>query len=210
MYVPAHFAETEPEALAAIMRASPFATLVTMLDGAPFATHLPLLHEADGSAHGRIVGHMARQNPHWRAFDGGGETLAIFHGPHAYVSPTWYAGQPNVPTWNYAAVHAYGVPGVVEDPDRARALLDRLIAAYETDWSLAGLPPSYVAGMARGIVTFEIPIARIEGKCKLSQNRTEEDRGRVAVRLAASTDTTDRQVAAMMVPARPTGGKAEP
>src|SRR3546814_7071149 len=90
---------------------------------------------------------MARQNPQWRWFADGGESLIVFHGPHAYVSPTWYERQPAVPTWNYATVHAYGRPHIVEEPARERALLDRLVAAYETEWSLAGLPASSIEGM---------------------------------------------------------------
>src|SRR3546814_11682458 len=100
------------------MRDCPFATLVTTFEGAPFATHLPLLHEAEGGPHGRIVGHMARQNPQWRGFADGGEALIVFHGPHAYVSPTWYERQPAVPTWNYPTVHASG-------RDRKRAVWGR-------------------------------------------------------------------------------------
>ncbi|MFN4090871.1 MAG: FMN-binding negative transcriptional regulator [Alphaproteobacteria bacterium] len=201
MYVPTQFAESDPAQLAAIMRDAPFATLVTVVDGAPFATHLPLLHETESGTNGRIVGHMARQNPHWRSFGGSAETLAIFHGPHAYVSPTWYAAQPSVPTWNYAVVHAYGRPSIVEDAARARTLLDRLIAAFEADWSLTGLPPAYVEGMMRGIVTFEMPVARIEGKAKLSQNRTADDRARVARRLAGAPDTAEARTGAMMTDA---------
>src|SRR5688572_2480299 len=115
MYVPKHFSESDPETLTGIVAAYGFATLVTDVDGAPSATHVPLLLEGNCAPGGRLVGHVARANPHWRSFDGR-TALAIFHGPHGYVSPRWYATSPAVPTWNYAAVHAYGAPRVIDDP----------------------------------------------------------------------------------------------
>ena len=120
MYIPKSFQVTDPEVLAAFIRAHSFATLVSAVDGTPFATHLPLLLDQ-----GTLLGHVARANPHWQAFDGQREALAIFHGPHAYISPTWYATGPAVPTWNYAAVHVYGAPRLIEGEALA-ALVDRL------------------------------------------------------------------------------------
>ena len=113
------------------MRAHPFATLVSVADGAPFATHVPLLLDAERGPLGTLVGHVAAPNPHSAAFDERAQALAIFHGPHAYVSPRWYASGPNVPTWNYVAVHAIGRPRGIDDPARVRALLARTAAVFE-------------------------------------------------------------------------------
>jgi transcriptional regulator len=128
--------------------------------------------------------------------------LVVFSGAHAYVSPSWYAQHPSVPTWNYVAVHAYGVPRVIEDPGDVRALLDRLVRTFEdgrpTPWRMDALSDSYVDGMTRGIVAFEIPIARLEGKAKLSQNRPAGDQARVRAALAAEGDPLARAVAELM------------
>lgn len=201
MYLPRHFAESDRARLHALMREHEFATLVTVVEGKPFATHLPLLLDPDRGEHGVLLGHMARANPQWRGFDGTAEALAIFAGPHAYVSPRLYATHPSVPTWNYAAVHAYGAPRLLEE-EAARGLLARTVARFEGTgdgaWSMAGLPEEYVAGMLRGLVAFEIELARIEGKFKLSQNRPEEDRRRVAAALEGGRDPLGRGVAALM------------
>lgn len=200
MYVPTHFSEDDPARLRALIDENAFATLVTAEDGRPFATHLPLLLDPGRGPHGVLLGHMARANPQWRSFGGGAEALAIFAGPHAYVSPRWYATQPSVPTWNYAAVHAYGVPRILDDAAEAREALARLTARLEGDggWSMDGLPESYLAGMMRGIVAFEIPVARLEGKFKLSQNRSATDRRRVVAALEAGAAPLDRDIAALM------------
>ena len=128
MYVPKHFAEDDPATLRAYIEANPFATIVTMLDGELIATHVPVLLDGDAAAGGTLVGHVARANPHWRAFDGVTESLVIFAGPHAYVSPAWYTETPAVPTWNYTAVHVYGVAKAIEDPEAILPVIDRLIA----------------------------------------------------------------------------------
>lgn len=185
MYVPTVFAEDDPATLVGLMRGASFATLITSSGGAPTATHLPLLlDEAEASA-GRLLGHVARANDHWRDFDGATEALAIFQGPHAYISPSWYESENMVPTWNYAAVHAYGRPRVIEDPDAVLAVLARLVATYESDatgnWSMAKGDAEIMRGMTKGIVAFEMPIERVEGKWKMSQNRKPEDaRGAIA------------------------------
>ena len=135
MYIPRHFHETDPARLFALMEQHRFALLVTSEGGVPVATHLPLLVERDAARGDRLVGHMARANPQWRAFSEEREVLAIFEGPHAYVSPSWYAEQPSVPTWNFAAVHAYGRPRVLEDPAEVlrvlRASVDTFEAGFE-------------------------------------------------------------------------------
>ena len=181
MYVPAHFREDDPATLAALMQAHSFALLVTAdADGVPFATHQPLIYERAGGSNGRLLGHVARANPQWQHFASGKPALAIFQGPHAYISPRWYEVRPAVPTWNYAAVHAYGAPRIIEDATQVRTLLERLASIYESDqpkpWSLAEEPEPFLAGMQRGIVAFEIPIERLEGKWKMSQNRKLQDR----------------------------------
>lgn len=176
MYVPKDFANDDRVALDNVIRANPFGLLVGELDGSPYATHLPFLLDGD-----RLLAHFARGNPHWKAIDGKCEMLAVFSGPHAYVSPTWYLSRQAVPTWNYVAVHVYGAPRVIEDATQIRDQMDRLVDEYEGGgWTLDGQEPDFVTRMSRGIVAFEMPVGRIEGKFKLSQNRPVEDRDRVA------------------------------
>lgn len=208
MYVPKHFEVTDPAWCHALMRAQSFALMITADDaGAPFATHLPILLDEPRGPLGTLRGHVARANPHWRYLAAGRPTLVVFSGAHAYVSPSWYATHPAVPTWNYVAVHASGTGTLVEDPERVRTLLADLVHVYEAPgpeaWSFEGLAPDYVAGMQKGIVAFEIPIARLEGKAKLSQNRDAVDRGRTREALAASDDPVARAVAALMAGAPP-------
>ena len=202
MYVPQAFAEQDVARIRAFLDANGFAILVGAVKGRPFATHVPLLYDPDRGEHGTLTGHMARANPHWRGFDGATEALAVFAGPHCYVSPRWYEMHPSVPTWNYAAVHAYGVPRPIEDAAAVRSLLARTTAQYEGTgqdaWSMDGLPDPHVENMIRGIVAFEIPVSRIEAKFKLSQNRPPADRKRVIAALAESADPLDGAVAALM------------
>ena len=203
MYVPKHFEVTDTAWCHALMRAQSFALMITADDtGAPFATHLPILVDERRGPLGTLRGHVARANPHWRHLAAGRPTLVVFSGAHAYVSPSWYATHPAVPTWNYIAVHASGTGALVEDAEQVRALLADLVHVYESPgpeaWSFEALPADYVAGMQRGIVAFEIPIARLEGKAKLSQNRDAVDRGRTREALAASDDPVARAVAALM------------
>lgn len=198
MYSPDEFRESDPDRLRAWIDAWPFATLVTVLNGAPVVTHVPLVLDTARGAHGTLVGHLARPNPQWHGFNGRAEAIAIFHGPHAYVSPTWYGPGPSLPTWNYTAVHAHGAPYVVEEPEAARALLDAFVARFETKWSLGGLPGKYVAGKVRGIVIFELPIERLEGKAKLSQRQSPDDRRRVKDVLSKASDSAVRDLAQMI------------
>jgi transcriptional regulator len=208
VYVPKHFQVSDPAWCHALMRAQSFVVMITADDaGAPFATHLPMLVDPARGPLGTLRGHVARANPHWRYLAAGRPTLTVFSGAHAYVSPAWYATHPSVPTWNYVAVHATGTGALVEDPARVTALLADLVRTYEgggaTAWSLEGLPEDYVAGMQRGIVAFEIPIERLEGKAKLSQNRDAVDQARTREALAASDDPLARAVAALMAGAPP-------
>jgi len=208
VYVPKHFDVTDTAWCHALMGAQSFALMITADDtGEPFATHLPILVDERRGPLGTLRGHVARANPHWRYLAAGRPTLVVFSGAHAYVSPSWYATHPAVPTWNYVAVHASGTGALVEDAEQVRTLLADLVHVYEAPgpeaWSFEALPADYVAGMQRGIVAFEIPIARLEGKAKLSQNRDAVDRGRTREALAASDDPVARAVAALMAGAPP-------
>ena len=200
MYVPRPFAETDRARLHALLRQHPFATLVSTLGGEPFATHVPLLIDPARGPLGTLSGHVARANPHWRAFDGRTPALAIFHGPHAYVSPRWYPTGGQVPTWNYVAVHATGAPRVVEEPAAVRALLARMAAEYEASardpWTPSRLPERVAEGLQRAIVAFELPIARLEGKRKLSQNKGPADHAGVLAGLRGEGDPASLAVAA--------------
>jgi transcriptional regulator len=185
MYIPSAFRADDRALLYDLIERHGFGTLVTVIDGTPFATHLPFLLDRE---RGLLLGHVARANPHWRALGGPAESLAIFQGPHGYVSPSWYATAPAVPTWNYAAVHVYGPARPLDDEARLLDLLGRLVARYESGrrrpWAM-DLPADYRKKMLHGIVGFEVPITRVEGKLKLSQNRPAEDRQRVIDELAA-------------------------
>ena len=191
MYCPKAFAVSDPEQLQRFIERYSFATLVNTVDGHPFATHLPLLLDPSTSAHGALLGHMARANPQWRAFEGGQEVLAIFQGPHSYISPNWYKTAPAVPTWNYATVHVYGVPRIIEDIERLAALVDRLTPVYESGmpqpWP-GDIPVDFKQKLLKAIVGFVIDITRIEGKFKLGQNRPLADQQAVAQRLATQAD----------------------
>lgn len=203
MYVPKHFDVPDQAWCHALIERESFALLVsTGADGVPFATHVPLLLDPDRGPHGTLVGHVARANPHARLLGAGAATLAVFLGPHAYVSPGWYAVHPSVPTWNYVAVHAYGRPVLIEEPARVKALLDRLVNTFEAGraepWRFEALAADYVDGMIRGIVAFELPIDRLEGKAKLSQNRGAEDRTGAIQGLEATGHPLAAATAALM------------
>lgn len=188
LYVPAHFAARDRAAIARLMHDHPFATLVTPTAAEPLVTHVPLIHVADREPHGALLGHFARANPHSDAASEI-ESVALFHGPHAYVSPSLYARpEKAVPTWNYAVVHAHGRLEFARDPTATQAIVDAMIqrfeSAREAPWRL-GLSPRELDAMLRSIVGFRMPIRRVEAKFKLSQNRSREDRQRVATALAA-------------------------
>lgn len=200
MYTPRPFAIEDPATLHELMRSHSFATLVTVSDGVPIATHLPLQLD-DRGEQGTLVGHLARANPQWRTFDGRAEALVIFTGPHGYVSPSWYEVCPAVPTWNYMVAHVYGVPRVLEDEAAVRRHLFALVERFEADQPHPYDHPyddDWLRRMMQGIVAFELPIARIEGKFKLSQNRGEADRAHVAAAFAASEAPDERAMAATM------------
>lgn len=205
MYVPEHFREDDLPALHGAIARARLATLVTATAEGLIGTPLPLLLAADEGPLGTLYGHLARANPQARLAPVG-EALAIFAGPEAYVSPAWYPSKAEthtvVPTWNYVAVHAYGALETFTDADRLRDLLARLTDRHEAGraepWSLADAPEDYVAAMLKGIVGVRIPIARLDGKSKMSQNKSAADRVGVAAGLAAAADPRDREVAPLI------------
>jgi len=201
MYIPKAFREDDVSTIHTLIREYSFATLVTQHEGVPFATHLPFILDAERGPNGTLLAHMARANPQWHDFNSAQEVLVIFQGPHAYISPSWYEVELSVPTWNYAVVHAYGLPRLIEDQEELYNLLKILIqtheAQFEKPWPFQ-LSDDYLQKMMRGIVGFEIEITRLEGKFKLSQNRTETERENVITALQESPDTLSRDVAELM------------
>ena len=202
MYVPPAFRDDDRASLHAAMRAARLASLVTATADGLIATPLPLLlDDADGE-HGTLYGHVARANPQWRRAVIG-EAMAIFMGPDAYVTPSWYATKQQtgkvVPTWNYVAVHAYGPIAFFDDAERLLDIVTRLTDLHEgpraEPWAVTDAPADFIRAQLRGIVGLRMPIARIEGKRKMSQNRSAEDRAGVAAGLAASDRPADRAVA---------------
>jgi transcriptional regulator len=208
LFVPASFAEQDVPTLHEFMDAHGFATLISPDAADPWITQLPLLLQRDRGPLGTLEGHLARANGHWQRIAGNGDVLVLFQGPHCYVSPSLYATHPSVPTWNYASVHAHGRARLVEDGERAKALMRKLVERSEharpAPWTM-DLPLDYLNGMMRGIVGIEIEITRLQGKFKLSQNRPEEDRVRVMEDLERGA-AHEREVARMM---RRTGAKRE-
>ena len=194
MYTPAHFDASDPAFCHAVIRAYPFAPLV--MAGA--ASHLPFLLDTARGPLGTLVAHTARASPHADAALAGSPALVIFTGPHAYVSPSSYATAPAVPTWNYCAVHVHATPRPLDDA-QTRAYLDRLATTFDTSgWRLSTQPADYQAKMLRGIVAFDLPIDRLEGKAKLSQNRSDADRDGVVAALERSPSPADRELANWM------------
>jgi transcriptional regulator len=204
LYRPRAFASDDRAAIARLFDEHPFATLITAGAGEPQVSHLPLLHQSAHEPHGSLIGHMARANPHWRHF-GDGATLAIFHGPHAYVSPSWYTEPASqVPTWNYAVAHVHGRAEIVADRAATVATLQEMIGRFEgaraAPWRLQ-LERARLDAMVGAIVAFRIAIERIDAKFKLSQNKDEADRRRVAAALrneafadaTATADWMDRE-----------------
>ncbi|MCC6454126.1 MAG: FMN-binding negative transcriptional regulator [Caldilineaceae bacterium] len=201
MYLPPAFREDDATKMVAFMRAHSFATLVSVVNGAPFATHLPLTVEERGEAL-VVTGHVAKPNPHWQGFDHA-ESLAIFGGPHAYISPSLYEKVESVPTWNYIAVHAYGAPIIytyANAPEKVQGMLEAMMQSYEPSYlaQWETLTDKYRAGMMQGIVAFEMPITRLEGKYKLSQNRSMTDQAAVAEHLQQAADPTAAAIGTAM------------
>ncbi|AFZ67742.1 FMN-binding negative transcriptional regulator [Deinococcus peraridilitoris] len=193
MYLPAHFRQDDPQELRRFMREHGFALLVTAPEGVPYASHLPLLvHEEQGEVY--LRSHMARANRQWQHF-GDSEVLVVFQGPHALVHANWYDSAPNVPTWNYAAVHAYGAARVVEG-EATREIAYGLVRQHTPD--MHDIPEDFERRLLAGVVTFEVRVTRLEGKYKLSQNKSAQDRSNVVAALALSERASDRDTARLM------------
>jgi transcriptional regulator len=201
MYIPPAFREEDLEKLVAFMRAHSFATLISVHDRLPVASHVPLVVTVQEQVV-KLTGHLAKQNPQWQAFEAG-ESLAVFTGPHAYIAPALYEKQESVPTWNYIAVHAYGVPQPITLSD-SRELMDKMIhemietygQEYMAQWH--SLSDRFQDSMMHGIVGFEMTVTRLEGKYKLSQNRSHTDQQTVAFTLLQSPDPQAQAVGAAM------------
>ncbi|MBZ9996136.1 FMN-binding negative transcriptional regulator [Mesorhizobium sp. BH1-1-4] len=205
MYTPPAFRDDDRDSLIATIRAARLANFVTATADGPLATPLPLFLDETEGEHGVIHGHLARANPQWRV-PAIGDGLAIFMGPDAYVTPAWYATKQEtgkvVPTWNYAAVHAYGPVEFFEDADRLLEVVTRLTNLHEgartAPWAVSDAPPDFIQSQLRGIVGLRMPVVRLEGKRKMSQNRNAADRAGVAAGLAASERPSDREVAPLI------------
>ena len=180
MYIPAHFREDDCAVLFEFVRENSFGLLVTAADNVPTATHLPFTLDTDAGEIGVLRAHVARANPQWKQLESEREILVVFAGEHSYISPTWYDSKPNVPTWNYAAVHAYGTPRILT-VDEMRPLLVELIGQYEGEqgWSLDAVSAEYTDKLVRAIVGIEITITRLQGKWKMNQNKSAADQAGV-------------------------------
>ena len=207
MYVPRAFAVDDIPMLHQQMLATPLPVLVTHASQGMIASHVPLLLNPDEGACGTLYGHLARANPHGKALAEGTETLVIFSGEQAYISPSFYPGKAEhgkaVPTWNYLAVHAYGTAEVFEDAERLLALVSRLSSKHEAGrsqpWSVSDAPADYIDSMLKAIVGFRLPITRLDGKRKLSQNRDAADQAGVRQGLLANSNPQDHALAHLMV-----------
>ncbi|QLQ33675.1 MAG: FMN-binding negative transcriptional regulator [Candidatus Thiothrix singaporensis] len=199
MYLPPHFAQQDTDEIHRFITANPFATLVTVANGEPFASHIPLLLEAGEPL--RLVGHLAKANPQWQHFATGSRVMAIFHGAHAYVSPTWYE-KPGVPTWNYTAVHIYGRVNLIHDPETLRAQINRMSRHFEGEGEKAWIP-AYSDKVLDMIVGFVMEVDEVQAKYKLSQNRSPQDQQNVIRVLQESSAESGRNVASLMQRALP-------
>lgn len=192
MYRPVAFREDDVDKLVAFMQANSFATLVSIVDGVPCASHIPLVVTVEEGTV-KLMGHLAKQNSQWLAFEAA-EALAIFTGAHAYISPTLYEKRESVPTWNYIAVHTYGVPKIItftDSPESMDQMINEMVdtyeASYKSHWH--SLSTGFREGMMNGIIGFEMTVTRLEGKYKLSQNRSYSDQRTVSDALLQSSDS---------------------
>lgn len=201
MYTPPAYAEHDEALLLARMRAWSFATLVTCGAEGLNATHLPFLVDDEGP-HGLLTTHLARGNAQYRDLKAGTPALIIFQGPHAFISPSWYTNRQTFPTWNYTAIHVHGTPEVVEDTAALHAVLTRTVATYDTPvggaWSFEAMPQELTGARMKAIAAVRIPIARIEGKMKLNQDKSVADRLGVIAALERQGDAQSLAVAALI------------
>jgi transcriptional regulator len=206
LYLPAHFNETRTDVLRALMRARPLCTLVTQTDLGLIANHLPVQTLDEPAPLGCIRGHVARANPLWREYRSASQALAIFQGPHVYISPSFYPSKAKtgevVPTWDYAVVHASGTLRFIDDPQWLRGFVAGLTDTHEAPraqrWKIDDAPAAYIEKMLKLIVGFEFSISSLAGKWKVSQNRTPPDRQGVIQNLQNAGDADSREIAAML------------
>jgi transcriptional regulator len=203
MYVPPRYQVTDDAEIDRFVRAHGFATLVSHGREGLMATHVPVELDYDTDGARRLQGHVSKANPQWRQLEESGEAMVVFLGPHTYVSPTWYE-RPNVPTWNYQAVHCYGTVSVFSAPDELSAVLRPLAEHYEPAtlppprFDFDAMPSDLRVAELKGIVGFRMRVTRVEASFKLSQNRTESDRARIAAELEARGDEASRDIADAM------------
>jgi transcriptional regulator len=203
MYLPSHFSESRVDVMHALIRGHPLAALVTLGPDGLNANHIPMEVDAEPAPFGTLRGHVARANPVWKDFVTDVEALVIFQGPSTYVTPSWYATKQSsgkvVPTYNYAVVHAYGPLRIIEGATWLRDLVTRLTNRFESPrdepWKVTDAPADFVDAQLRAIVGIEIPITRLVGKWKMSQNRTAADRAGVVRGLRASADADAASIA---------------
>lgn len=206
MYLPKHFEETRVDVLHGLIRAYPFGALVTQNPGALDANHIPFEVDPDPSPFGTLRGHVARANPVWRQTSPRTEALVIFQGPDTYISPSWYRTKRTtgkvVPTWNYAVVHAYGVPRFIDDRAWLRAFVEKLTVRHEAQrqepWKVTDAPADYIDKQVGAVIGLEIPITRLMGKWKVSQNRSPDDRAGVVEGLLRDTQRSAQVMADMV------------
>jgi transcriptional regulator len=209
VYLPPAFTETRTELLIEHIERYEFGLLVSHGSEGLIASQIPFLVERrDGRLY--LQAHLARANPELADLDTESEALAIFEGPHAYISPSWYEAGPAVPTWNYATVHAYGTARTIAEPDWLRGVLRRLTERHEArepapPWRMQDLPEAYLESMVNGIVGVEIAVSRLDGKFKLSQNRPAADRPRIVATLERRDDPDSQAVARLMREREPAG-----
>ena len=200
MYNPKYYEVEDRSKLLEFMQTNSFGILFSHTGAEPMASHLPFILDENGGEQGLILGHMARANSQWKHADGQ-QVLAIFHGAHAYVSPSWYQEEDTVPTWNYVAVHATGLFKAVEDRTAIEEIVGRITDYYESSqpqpWQ-ADFSTPYADQMVKGIVAFEIEITQLQGKWKLNQNHPEVRRRRVANQLKTMDGDNDRQIAGLI------------
>jgi transcriptional regulator len=203
MYLPAHFEETRPEVLRALVAAHPLATWVVQGGGGLLVNHVPFLLDPTRGPHGTLIGHVARANPVWQQL---GPSVAVFQGPQSYISPSWYPSKRAhgkvVPTWNYAVVHAHGSPRAIESRDELLGIVTRLTQTHEAGhavpWSVNDAPADYIEQMLKAIVGIELPIERLVGKWKVSQNRGAPDRLGTVAGLQQKADAQSLAMAALV------------
>jgi transcriptional regulator len=197
MYIPKHFKIEDEEKIYEFIEKYSFATLYSTHQGEPYATHLPLILKKDENA---LYGHFARPNGQWKDIKNQ-SVLVVFHGPHCYISPSWYEIKDAVPTWNYVSIHIYGNVEIIEDEKVIFDCLDEMVNKYEkpdSPYNLINVDPKYIEGMSKGIVAFKINITKIEAKAKLSQNHPAERQELIIENLDRSSNQNDLEVASLM------------